>query len=370
MIKVYTAVLASHDTKCIANHADLMENVQKACDFILNSGIASVSMQLDGASDYEPYAPVKLIAFPESHLHGWPFIANRDLTVEEMDQRNLIINIPGPETDMIGKACSAVGIYAQCVALERNPHFPGRIFNTAFIIDPKGEVIHVYRKVMPAMHIELTTSPCDILDEYMAVFGKGKTILETLYPVTDTEIGKLGVMICNDGHYPESYRALAMNGAEVIIHSDWFSFLGVEPNDMFLATNRAAAWSNLVYMICPTSADITNWAGPKGYASSSAAIIDYSGHVVAQIPFAHGEQLVGGTIFLEQLRRRRMDPGRNLLSHTKSSVWREIYNDEIHPNNLLADKRIHSVRDAHLRNSYRVGAIQRLIAKGTYTPPE
>ena len=41
--------------------------------------------------------------------------------------------------------------------------------------------------------------------------------LDTFFPVVDTRIGKLGTLICMDGNFPENARALALNGAEIII---------------------------------------------------------------------------------------------------------------------------------------------------------
>ena len=41
------------------------------------------------------------------------------------------------------------------------------------------------------------------------------------WPVVDTEIGRLGIMMANEGSYPENARALAMNGAEVVYRASY-----------------------------------------------------------------------------------------------------------------------------------------------------
>ena len=37
------------------------------------------------------------------------------------------------------------------------------------------------------------------------------------YPVFNTHYGKIGILICHDRHYPEGARALALNGAEIVL---------------------------------------------------------------------------------------------------------------------------------------------------------
>jgi predicted amidohydrolase len=48
----------------------------------------------------------------------------------------------------------------------------------------------------------------------------GRT-LDAFWPVVDTEIGRLGIMMANEGSYPENARALALNGAEVVYRASY-----------------------------------------------------------------------------------------------------------------------------------------------------
>src|SRR5204863_8635077 len=85
------------------------------------------------------------------------------------------------------------------------------------------------------------------------------------YPVFDTRFGKLGMMVCYDGFFPEVARELSNRGAEVIAWPVW----GCNP---MLA--RARACENHVYLVSSTYEDVSrNWI--------ISAVFDRSGDVIA-----------------------------------------------------------------------------------------
>ena len=75
----------------------------------------------------------------------------------------------------------------------------GKVYNTAIVISPEGEFVTKHRKLYPARPIEAT----DPGDGYCVFDIPGK--------------GKVGLMVCYDGVFPEVARTLAWMGAEVII---------------------------------------------------------------------------------------------------------------------------------------------------------
>jgi predicted amidohydrolase len=78
------------------------------------------------------------------------------------------------------------------------------VYNTAVLIDRQGRVAGKYRKVyIPREEIEVGITP-----------GND-------YPVFDTDFGRIGIMICWDSEYPEPARALALQGAEIILLPIW-----------------------------------------------------------------------------------------------------------------------------------------------------
>ena len=82
---------------------------------------------------------------------------------------------------------------------------PGLYYNTAAVIDADGTYLGKYRK----QHIPQTRG---FWEKFYFRPGTGG------YPVFDTAIGKVGVYICYDRHFPEGWRALGLNGAEIVFN--------------------------------------------------------------------------------------------------------------------------------------------------------
>ena len=103
------------------------------------------------------------------------------------------------------------------------------LFNSAALIDNKGEPLGCYRKV----HL--------VEGDETKYFTKGRE-----YNVYDTAIGKIGMMICWDMAYPEPARILALKGAEIIAApAAWET----EPNKGdWEIVNTARSFDNVVYV--------------------------------------------------------------------------------------------------------------------------
>jgi beta-ureidopropionase len=110
--------------------------------------------------------------------------------------------IPGPITEAMQKLARELGVVIvapiyECV--DRSVYY-----NSAAIIDADGALLGVYRK----NHIPLNTIFYEKL--YFKPGNLG-------YPVFNSRYGKVGILICHDRHYPEGARALALNGAEIVL---------------------------------------------------------------------------------------------------------------------------------------------------------
>jgi beta-ureidopropionase len=83
---------------------------------------------------------------------------------------------------------------------------PGVYYNTAAVIDADGRYLGKFRK----MHIPHCAP--GFWEKYF--FRPGNLG----YPVFDTRVGKVGVYLCYDRHFPEGARALGLNGAEIVFN--------------------------------------------------------------------------------------------------------------------------------------------------------
>ncbi len=154
-------------------------------------------------------------------------------------------SVPGPSTDYFGRLAKQHDMYIVFSVYERLGHL---VFNTAVLLGPDGKIVGKYHKVtLPRGEVEKGVAP-----------GSD-------YPVFDTRFGKVGMMICYDGFFPEVARELTNRGAEVIAWPVW----GCNPE---LA--RARAIENHVYIVSSTYEDIArNWM--------VSAVFDHSGETVA-----------------------------------------------------------------------------------------
>ena len=186
--------------------------------------------------------PVRLVAIPEGALQGFnDEVLDLD---HETFARECAIDIPGPETDELGRLARQWGVFVMAQAKARHPEFPGRFFNVGFVLDPDGEVILRHHKVVPLLPVEHSVTPHNVYDCWIELYG---ATLDAFYPVVDTEIGRLGIMMANEGSYPENARGLAMNGAEVVYRASFPH----RASDAFEIQTRARALDNNIYVIAP-----------------------------------------------------------------------------------------------------------------------
>ncbi len=113
------------------------------------------------------------------------------------------------------------------------------VFNTTCLIGPDG-LLSRYRKVNPWLPWEVHASPHDL-----AGYD------EPLFPVVETEIGRLGAAICYDWLFPEAIRALALGGAEVLIRVSAYMdpWGATPPMDWWTLFNRARAVENFAFVV-------------------------------------------------------------------------------------------------------------------------
>ena len=109
----------------------------------------------------------------------------------------------GPTTQRFMKLAKELNMVIVLPVYERE--MAGFLYNTAAVIDADGTFLGKYRK----NHIPHVKGFWEKF--YFRPGNLG-------YPVFDTAVGKVGVYICYDRHFPEGWRALGLNGAEIVFN--------------------------------------------------------------------------------------------------------------------------------------------------------
>ena len=152
--------------------------------------------------------------------------------------------IPGPSTEYFAALAKQHDLYIVAGLIERDGHL---IYNVAVLIGPGGDIVGKYRKVtLPRGEIEAGVTPGNE------------------YPVFETRFGKVGMMVCYDGFFPEVARELTNRGAEVIAWPVW----GCNP-----MLGAARACENHVYLVSSTYTDTSmNWMISAIFGHDGAAL--------------------------------------------------------------------------------------------------
>ena len=213
------------------------------------------------------------------------------------------IDIPGPETDEIGKLARQWNVYIMAQAKARHKDWKNRFFNIGFIVDPDGNIILQHYKLSALLPVERSVSPHDVYDWWIKKYGR---TLDAFWPVADTKIGRLGIMMAMEGNYPENGRGLAMNGAEVVYRASMPA--PFTENDIFEISNRARALENNMYIVAPNIGSYHLDADhPVGIdaGGGQSMIVDYRGQLVGKQRDTNGSTFVSGVINIEALRHHR-----------------------------------------------------------------
>ena len=233
MIAPYNCVGLIPTVWGIRTRADIMKNIEHLGH--LTKAAAWLS-RLD--------IPVRLLVIPEGGLQGFN---DEVLDLDHVEfANNCAIDIPGPETQALGKLAREYDVFIMAQAKAKHPDWKDRFFNVGFVLDPKGEVILKHYKLATLYPVEHSMTPHDVFDWWIEKYGR---TLDAFWPVVDTEIGRLGVMMANEASYPENGRGLAMNGCEIAYRAS-FPHPGTG-NDFFEISSRARALENNMYVLSP-----------------------------------------------------------------------------------------------------------------------
>jgi predicted amidohydrolase len=164
----------------------------------------------------------------------------------------------------------------------------GKYFNTALLTDRDGRLCGTFRKV----HLPGTKAAdgfAQVFEPYYFAHG------DTGYCVFDAAGATVGIAICQDRRYPESYRALALQGAEIILigYNTPLSPLALDLNELCM---RSGAYANACFVVGVAKAGIEDGVELIG----GSAIISPLGQVLARASTT-ADELVVARLDLDQM---------------------------------------------------------------------
>lgn len=292
----------------------------------------------------------RIALFPEFCFTGAGYRSVPDLLT-------VACELPGPEVAKLQQWSRDNTIYAAAQFMEADPNFPNRAFNTAVLIDDRGEIILKHRKLqcVDIMGALPDTTPGSVYDQYVKAYG-----IEALYDIADTPLGKIGVTICFEVNMPEIMRAMTLAGAEIILHLTAEGYGSERP--MWHAQRRKRAYENQAYLLCSNKgydpAKKEPWV-PYG----ESQFIDFRGRERDRISH-NGPGVLIAPVDMAALRAARADPRFNLAIWDEPASYANAYRQNKGvPNNLWSGD---PLTNPHIRTTTLEAVRDRYYAQGVY----
>jgi len=197
--------------------------------------------------------------------------------------------MPGPETAALFQLTSELGIgfslgYAELVIRDGVKHR----FNTSILVDKTGRIAGKYRKIHLPGHAEVLDRPGQHLEKRFFEVG------DLGFPVFRAFGGIMGMCICNDRRWPETYRVMGLQGVEMVLLGyntpvglgDPFELDALEPFHNHLVM-QAGAYQNATWVVGVAKAGLEEGFNMIG----QTCIIAPSGEIVAMC-CTMGDELV------------------------------------------------------------------------------
>jgi predicted amidohydrolase len=231
---------------------------------------------------------VELIAYPEMALTTYFPKKIRD------DYEQFFENeVPPKALDPLLRRAREAGVAVHVGFCEKDG---GHHFNTALLTDEAGSLAGTYRKI----HLPGRPSPDGFAQVYeVRYFETG----DTGYRVFDLRTAKVGIAICQDRRYPETYRCLGLQGADIVLigYNTPLSPLALDQNELVL---RAGAYENSLFVIGVAKAGVEDGLELIG----GSCIVGPLGQVLARAATT-GDELIAARLDLDWMTpaRKRWD---------------------------------------------------------------
>lgn len=245
-----------------------------------------------------------LVVLPELANSGYMFASRREAFA-------LAESIPdGPTTRAWIDAAARHQLHIVAGICERAGT---RLYNSAVVIGPDGH-IGTFRKV-------------HLWNEELLHFESG----DLGFPVFDTRLGRIGVGICYDCWFPETFRLAALQGADIVcVPTNWVPIPGQAEGREAMANIlvMAAAHSNSIFIAC---ADRVGTERGQPFEGQSL-IVAHTGWPVAGPASREDEEILVARVNLGEARRQRSWNAFNqVLRDRRSDVYGEMLGSSIKP---------------------------------------
>ena len=231
-------------------------------------------------------AGARLIAFPESFVPGFPLWASVQAPIKNHEYFKTFaansIEVPGPETQQLCEAARESRIFVSIGISERSPASVGCLWNSNLLIGADGTILTHHRKLVPTFYEKLIWANGD---------GEGLV-------VRDTEIGKLGMLICGENTNPLARYSLIAQGEQIHVSSYppvWPTRPSNEPGRYDLASAiriRAGAHSfegKVFNIVSSAVLDKSTLEALRGIDRDALATIEQSPQAVSMVVGPFGE---------------------------------------------------------------------------------
>jgi predicted amidohydrolase len=221
----------------------------------------------------------QLIVTPEGYLEG--YVGNPNLAPDLTRERYLEIgeSIDGPSLQRVGALAHELNVHILLGFAERRGD---EMYNSAVLFDPSGKQVAHYSKT------------------HSGGAGEPYNRSGDVFPVFETDLARIGILICFDRQNPEPARILALKGAEILLIPAYGRWTDDISEDILL---RARAYENGVYL-----AHVHPW---------NTFVVDPEGSIIAQSRW-HEESIVLATIRLDD----RI--GRGPIRQRRPEIYEEI----------------------------------------------
>lgn len=258
--KRFQRVDSRKDRSVIVSSAEAPTNTLEVALVQMNSGDdkdANIRRALDGI-DRAARTGARLVVLPEV----WTYLG------DPSGNHNAAEPVPGPLSGILAERAQRHGIFLHAGSFFERETGEPRLFNTSVVFDPRGELISKYRKI----HLFDVDLESDISYRESETIAPGDEIV-----TFDLDGLTVGLTICYDLRFPELFRILALQGADLIMVPAAFTM--ATGKDHWETLIRARAIENTTYILAPNQ---TGQHPPGLWCHGRSMIVDPWGVVMAQ----------------------------------------------------------------------------------------